>query len=290
MQSRLKTFILCTLALIAFAANSVLCRLALKDGAIDAASFTLIRLMAGIVILLLFLFIDQQNTQKETLSKGNWLGSISLFLYAAFFSFAYVKLDTATGALILFGTVQISLITYGWFTGNVLRRVQWLGFILACFGFAYLLWPELTSPSFDALLMMGVAGLSWAVYTANGKASHNPLADTAYNFLKTAPLSLVLAIALAFGLFGEVKLSTQGVVLAFVSGAFTSGLGYAIWYAALKHISGTTAAVSQLTVPVIAALMGVVFAAENLSLHLTISAFLVLGGVFLVVSPSIKAS
>ena len=315
----MKTFFLALLALLAFAGNSILCRLALSAGAIDAGSFTLIRLAAGIVTLFGLCLIanlmsavvnDRDKNQRGSsshgsslhgsglrasklhASKGSWLGGVSLFLYAAFFSYAYISLDTATGALILFGTVQIALILFGIVKGQRPSVLEYIGFITACFGFAYLLWPELSKPSVLGLCFMVIAGLAWAVYTVQGQGSKDPLSDTAYNFFRTTPLLIVLLAFMLFGVFGDFNITAGGVMLAIASGALTSGVGYALWYAALANMKNTTAAVSQLSVPVFAALFGLLFANEAISPRLLISAALVLGGILLVilVKPRVKTA
>ncbi len=281
----MRTFLLALFALFAFAGNSILCRLALKTENIDASSFTLLRIVAGMVMLFILLLIEKRTRGlQETpnrLSFGSWVGGASLFVYAAFFSYAYITLDTATGALILFGTVQIVLIVYGILKGERLSIFECIGFIITCLGFAYLLWPESSKPSGIGLILMIIAGGAWATYTVQGQGSVNPLADTAYNFLKTWPLLALLALLMLFGVFGAIKLSLEGVMLAVISGSITSGVGYALWYAALRNLKNTTAAVSQLSVPVLAAFLGLAFAGEAISQRLVISSVMVLGGILL---------
>ncbi len=296
-----KTITYTVLALLAFAANSVLCRMALEmqyDGAeIDAASFTVIRLSSGIVALLVIVglkswWVNKSRTDTENrlagqvpaeayqkTSQGSWFGAISLFMYAAAFSFAYVSLDTATGALILFGVVQMTMITSSLFSGNKLHFIEWLGVALAIVGFVYLMLPGATAPSVAGLVLMAISGIAWAFYTLAGKASKSPLLDTSYNFLRTTPFIIILAIYNIDSYY----LSSTGVMLAIASGALTSGLGYAIWYQALTALKTIQAAVLQLLVPVIAAVGGVIFIDELLTERLILSAGLVLGGILLVV-------
>lgn len=288
----LKTFALTSLALIAFAANSVLARLALDNAAIDPASFTFLRLVSGTVILFFLIFtIKQKNatnhsqslfqiaTQPQKTAKGSWFSGLMLFIYAACFSMAYVSLDTATGALILFGMVQITMVAISIFNGNKLHISEWAGIILAFFGFIYLILPNLGSPSLYGFMLMAAAGIAWGFYTVKGRGSHLPIADTAFNFLRATPFAFIL---LAYN-FSNIAYSWQGIVYAVLSGAITSGIGYAIWYAALKHLQLTTAAVVQLSVPVIAAAGGVIFVAEPIGLRLTIASLLILGGIALVI-------
>ncbi len=283
-----KTFILTMVALVAFAGNSMLCRLALKTMSIDAGSFTLLRLISGAVALIFLTRLFREGRQDRGRSikysdSGGWLGGFSLFVYAAFFSYAYVSLDTATGALILFGSVQISLIVYGMAKGEKLSLIEGLGFLVSCAGFAYLLLPELTKPSSVGLALMVVSGCAWAVYTVQGQGSKSPLNDTAYNFTRALPFSLLLFILMAFGLLGEVTLSWRGVLLATASGALTSGIGYAVWYSALRSLSTTVAAVSQLAVPVIAAILAIMFVGEAITIRLLLSSVAVLGGISIVI-------
>ena len=264
-------------SLFAFAGNSVLCRLALGEEAIDAASFTSIRLLSGIIFLAVLLKLTSGADSSS--SKGSWSASLMLFIYAVAFSFAYVSLETGTGALILFGLVQMTMISIGLYQGNKLHGLEWFGVLLAFSGLVYLMMPGLGAPSLDGFILMAVAGIAWGIYTLAGKGSKNPIHDTAYNFYRTLPFVFVLTLVT----FQQAELSNKGILLAILSGALASGLGYAIWYMALKGLSGTQAAVVQLFVPVIAAIGGVVFADEAFSLRLALSALLILGGILAVV-------
>jgi len=271
-----KTIILTGLALIAFSANSVLCRLALGNEAIDASSFTVIRLLSGTVTLLI---IISATGKVAGSSKGSWTSSFMLFLYAVTFSYAYISLDTATGALILFGSVQITMILLSLVSGTRLHITEWAGIIIAFTGFIYLILPSVTTPSASGFLLMTIAGIAWGIYTLRGRSSKNPLMDTAYNFLKTTPFVLLLAIST----IDNINYSSEGIVLALLSGGVTSGIGYTIWYIVLGGLSSTQAAVLQLSVPVIAALGGVIFVSEVITFRLTVSAAMVLGGILIVV-------
>lgn len=268
-------------ALFAFAANSVLCRLALGENAIDAASFTTIRLLSGITILFVLITLTRKANQQETKfkSKGSWLAAIMLFIYAVAFSFGYISLDTGTGALILFGAVQITMIISNVISGNKLHFSEWLGLALAFTGFVYLIIPSLTTPSLVGFVLMSISGVAWALYTLLGRKSKDALSDTAYNFLRTSPLILAL---LVFGL-NNANITATGVILAVLSGAIASGIGYYVWYIALAGLSVTQAAVVQLFVPVIAALGGVIFTSEVITLRLIESSGLVLGGILMVI-------
>ena len=271
------TIVFTGLALIAFAANSVLCRLALGEQAIDASSFTVIRLLSGAVVLLAILRVN--NNKTVTQAKGSWSSSLMLFLYALTFSFAYITLDTGTGALILFGSVQITMILLSIISGQRLHTAEWVGVSLSFVGFVYLILPGVTTPSINGFMLMTVAGVSWGIYTLKGRSSANPLMDTAYNFLRTIPFVTILAVLA----IKQVHYSPTGILYAVLSGAIASGIGYAIWYRALTGLTTTQAAVVQLLVPVIAAFGGVVFVSEAVTLRLIVSAILVLGGIFIVV-------
>ncbi len=272
-----KTIAYTSFALLAFAGNSVICRLALGENTIDAASFTVIRLLSGIITLTLILIISNKNAKAT--SKGSWSASFMLFLYAVTFSFAYITLDTGTGALILFGSVQITMILISLITGNRLHYSEWTGLLLAFSGFAYLLKPSLTTPSATGFFLMSVAGIAWGLYTLKGRSSKNPLGDTAYNFLRTTPFVVILLVAS----LPYISLSQEGVILAVLSGAIASGIGYAVWYVALGGLTVSKAAVVQLLVPVIATIGGVIFSHEVISLRLMLSSVMVLGGIAIVV-------
>ncbi|MBT8350059.1 MAG: DMT family transporter [Deltaproteobacteria bacterium] len=265
------------MALIAFAANSVLCRLALGERTIDASGFTVIRLLAGAMVLLAIISIKGNKTDLVT--KGSWSASLMLFLYAITFSFAYITLNTGTGALILFGSVQITMILLSLISGDRLHITEWTGVIIAFIGFVYLILPGVTTPSAIGFLLMIVAGIAWGVYTLKGRSSDDPLMDTAFNFLRTVPLVIILAIITV----KNVHYSYEGILLAAISGGITSGIGYAIWYVALGGLSATQAAVVQLLVPVIAAIGGIIFVSETLTLRLIVSATMILGGILMVV-------
>ncbi|MFT6101213.1 MAG: drug/metabolite transporter (DMT)-like permease [Arenicella sp.] len=282
----LKTTLLSALALIAFAGNSVLCRLALSNGSIDPASFTGIRLASGAIMLLLLvwgigLLKARHAAAQQSVNKRANLSSIAalmLFAYAALFSFAYTTLATGVGALILFGSVQISMVCISLVQGNRMKLFEWLGLLIACVGLVYLVLPELSEPSIIGFIMMAMAGMAWSMYTILGQGSQNPLNDTSSNFIRSLPLAIILLLIYA----GQLSATPSAWLLAISSGAITSGLGYAIWYAALRDLTTSQAGVMQLLVPVIAALGGVVFANELLSERLIISSMLTLGGILIV--------
>jgi len=273
----LKTIMLTSVALIAFAANSVLCRLALGDGAIDAASFTILRLLSGAIVLLMI--ISASSAKTDSSSKGSWSAGFMLFLYAATFSFAYTTLDTGTGALILFGSVQITMVLLSLISGARLHFTEWLGISIAFSGFVYLILPGVTTPSLIGFVLMTIAGIAWGIYTLMGRGSNSPLMDTGYNFFRTIPLVVILLIVT----ISNANYSAEGVFLAVLSGGIASGVGYTIWYIALGGLSGMQAAALQLLVPVIAAFGGVIFVSEEVTLRLIVSAALILGGILMLV-------
>jgi len=271
--------IICTaLALIAFAANSLLCRLALGGGLIDPISFTTVRLLSGTLVLFLVAHLVTEPKTTPT-ARGSWGSGLALFAYAAAFSLAYVSLTTGTGALILFGAVQITMISVALKSGDRVGATQWLGASIALGGLIYLMVPGIAAPDPLAAVLMGVAGIAWGVYSIRGKGAAAPIAMTAGNFRRSAPLVLVLMVGTV--VFSFVHLQPAGILLALLSGMVTSGLGYVIWYTALNGLSTTQASVVQLLVPVVAALGGILFLAEPVSLRLIGASALILGGVAL---------
>ncbi len=275
--SFIKTVIYTTLALVAFAANSVICRLALKDAAIDPGMFTSIRLLSGAVVLMTLVFLTKGK--RDEASKGSWRSAVMLFMYAAAFSYAYVSLETGTGALIIFGVVQITMIASSLISGYRMNGLEWLGILLALAGFLYLLLPGASAPSLSGSILMALSGIGWGIYSLRGKNSKDPLADTAYNFLRSLPFLILLLYFLA----QESNYSTKGILLALLSGIVTSGIGYTIWYAALKGLSSVQASVVQLLVPVLAAIGGILFIGELISLRLMVSSLMILGGILLLI-------
>jgi drug/metabolite transporter (DMT)-like permease len=255
-----RIIILTSLAMIAFAGNSLLCRAALKHTSIDAASFTTIRLISGALMLWLVVRM-RRGTHK---GRGNWPSALALFAYAAGFSFAYVSLPAATGALLLFGAVQATMIVHGIWAGERMQKLQLLGLVLALAGLVGLLLPGLSAPPvFGSLLMLG-AGVAWGVYSLRGRGAGDPTQVTAGNFLRAVPIAAALSVIM----FDRTSLDSAGFWYAVASGALASGIGYAIWYTALPALKAAKAATVQLSVPVIAALGGIVFLGEPLTLRL----------------------
>jgi len=275
--SRLRVITLTALAMIAFAGNSLLCRLALKDTAIDAASFTTVRLVSGALTL----WLIARMRQGAHTGGGSWPSAFALFLYAAGFSFAYVSLPAATGALLLFGAVQATMIGRGIWAGERLRGLPLVGFILALGGLVGLLLPGLSAPPLLGSMLMLGAGIAWGVYSLRGKAAGDPTRVTAGNFLRTVPVAAALSTITY--LYAGASLDGAGLAYAIASGALASGIGYAIWYTALPALQATHAATVQLSVPVIAALGGIVFLGEALTLRLVLASVAILGGIALVI-------
>jgi len=272
----------CTaLAMLAFAANSLLCRQALAHSDIDPATFTTVRLASG--TLMLWLMVRGRRSApahaSASASGGNWPASLALFVYAATFSFAYTHLTAATGALLLFGAVQVTMLGVGLAQGERLRGLRLAGFAVALLGLVSLLLPGLSAPPWPASAMMLSAGAAWGIYSVRGKGQRDPLRATAGNFAR----ALVPAVALSVVTIARASPAPLGLLCAALSGAVASGLGYAIWYAALPHLSTTAAAAAQLSVPIIAALAAALLLDEPLTMRLAWCSAIVLGGTALVV-------
>ncbi len=266
---------LTSLAMVAFAGNSLLCRIALKDTSIDAASFTAIRLISGAVVL--WLIVKMRSGTFA--GGGNWSSAFALFAYAAGFSFAYVSLSAATGALLLFGAVQTTMIGYGIYAGERLRTLQIIGLFLALAGLVVLLLPGLTAPPLVGSVLMLGAGVAWGIYSLRGKAAGDPIRVTAGNFLRAVPIAVVLSLIMLSGS----SLDAAGFWYAASSGALASGIGYVIWYTVLPALKATSAATVQLSVPVIAAAGGVVMLGESISFRFVLASIAILGGIALVI-------
>ncbi|WP_413231778.1 DMT family transporter [Marinobacter sp.] len=281
----LRATLLTTLAMIAFAGNSLLCRAALRDTDIDAASFTLIRIVSGAVMLALLVRLRQGADERRA---GSWWSALALFVYAVAFSFAYAGLTTAMGALLLFGAVQASMIGIGMARGERPVSWQWLGIFVAFVGLVGLLLPGLSAPPSLSAALMLAAGVAWGGYSLRAKGAGDPLQATAGNFLRAVPLTLVVSVVF----LSDVRLDWPGTVLAVTSGALASGVGYAIWYSALPWLQATTAATVQLSVPVLAAVGGIVLLGEPLTLRLVAAGSAILGGIALVIAgkPAVRVS
>lgn len=262
--------------MLAFAANSLLCRAALKTTDIDAASFTAIRLISGAITLWLLM-----RNQRIVLPPSNsWHGALFLFIYAACFSFAYLQLSTATGALLLFGAVQISMLTYGFICGERFSVQQTIGIFIAISGMIILLLPGVSRPPIGAALLMIVSGIAWAVYSLLGRQAINPLAATAKNFIYTIPLVIILLIFFQHNLNYDI----EGIFYAFLAGTITSGIGYSIWFKVLPKLAATSAATVQLSVPVLATIMGILLLNEALTWRISLTSLAILSGISLVIT------
>jgi drug/metabolite transporter (DMT)-like permease len=273
----LPVIILTAAAMFAFAANSLLCRLALQQRGIDPASFASIRLVSGAITLAV---IVRFRAVRLAPGHADWLAAAMLFAYVAFFSFAYLTLPAGTGALILFGAVQLTMFIAGLRSGEMFGAIAWLGLALAVAGLVYLVSPGVAAPPPLGAALMAIAGLAWGVYSLRGRGVLDPLAATAGNFARAAPLALVLSLLSVTNVYAD----AAGVALAIVSGALTSGIGYVIWYAALSKLSAMRAATVQLSVPLIAAFGGVAFLSEAITPRLAAASVAILGGIALVLS------
>lgn len=276
----MKATLFTIIALVAFAANSLLCRLALAQGYIDAWNFTVIRLLSGAVCLaiIMLLYTKQLNKKAQSSSSvindiGSWRSSVSLLIYALCFSIAYIELDTGMGALILFSAVQFTMIGWGIYKQERLTAVQWLAFIVAFVAFVYLMLPSQTAPPVMAAVLMSISGVAWGIYSIRGKACVSPLRATTYNFIRSL---LVLPILIVVGMSQLKNVRMEGVLLAIASGAIASGVGYSIWYVAMPLLKSTHAAIVQLCVPVLAAIAGAVFLSETLTVQFMLPSSIIL--------------
>jgi len=262
------------LAMAAFAANSLLCRLALTETAIDAASFTTVRILSGAAMLWLMMRWRAPSHGRQ----GSWHSAVALFIYVAAFSFAYLSLSAGTGALLLFGAVQVTMILAGFMTGERMSRVQSMGFIAALAGLVILVLPGVEAPTLVGSALMLASGIAWGIYSLFGRGIADPAAATTGNFLRAVPLTIVLSL-LALPCL---KLDASGLLYAVLSGALTSGLGYVLWYRVLQHMHAITASTVQLSAPILAALGGIVLLNEAFTPNLLTASVLILGGIGLV--------
>jgi drug/metabolite transporter (DMT)-like permease len=262
------------LTMIAFAANSVLCRLALKETSIDPASFTTMRILSAVAMLWFLMRWQQQSPLKH----GSWRSALALFIYAATLSFAYRTIDTGAGALMLFGAVQATMLLAGYIAGERMSNWQSFGFAAAMAGLVILMLPGAHAPSvLDSVLMLA-SGIAWGIYSMFGRGSANPAASTSGNFLRAVPLTIGLSLLAMPWL----RPDAYGALYAMLSGSLSSALGYVLWYRVLQHMRAMTASTVQLSAPVIAALGGIVLMNEKATPSLLISSVLILGGIALV--------
>jgi drug/metabolite transporter (DMT)-like permease len=297
-SERQRLFTLTLVAMVAFATNSLLCRAALRDTAIDAASFTFIRIFAGAVALWLIVRsrsvvatayhrrndssaarLDSAQDRRRAPLQGDWISAFALFVYAAAFSFAYKTLSAGTGALLLFGAVQATMIFWGLRKGERLDMIQIVGLLVAIVGLIVLVFPGLSAPPLIGSVLMLGAGLAWGVYSLRGQNASDAIASTAVNFLRAT----VFGVLLSALMLRWARVDSLGVIYAVISGAVTSGLGYVLWYSALPALKAIAAATVQLSAPVLAAAGGILVLSEPITLRYFIAAVAVLGGIFLVV-------
>jgi len=269
-----RTAVCTAAALVAFAGNSVLTRIALGGASIDAATFSTVRLAGGAGMLLATTALMRPGGLRLS---GSWISAVILFLYAIPFSFAYTSLTAGTGALILFGFVQVTMMVAALAAGERPNGLQWIGLALALGGLIYLVSPGLKAPPLTGSLLMAMAGVMWGVYSLRGRGTRDPLQLNMSNFVRALPLAIVVSVLTR----SQIAVSTKGILIALAAGAMTSGLGYVLWYTALRNLTATRAAVVQLLVPILAAVGGVVFLSEVISLRLVLSAIVVLGGIAL---------
>jgi drug/metabolite transporter (DMT)-like permease len=289
-QARL--IIITALSLLAFAANSIITRLALEETAIDEASFVLLRIGSGALFLFLFLSYKLLTSEFSTLRKcqtiikqGSWPAALALFCYAVSFTYGYGLIAAGTGALLLFGTVQITMSVIGYREGERLNLIQVSGFISALFGLVILMLPGLTTPSPTGALLMCISGMAWSIYSHLGRAAKSPVKETTGNFIKALPMALILwLVSHGYESFTYLYLDTLGIIYALLSGIVTSGIGYIIWYSVLPDLKATQAAIVQLSVPVIVTLAGAMLLNEEITLRIITAAITILFGTILVLT------
>ncbi|HHG3225927.1 TPA: DMT family transporter [Vibrio parahaemolyticus] len=274
----MSTFLLTAITMLAFAANSLLCRLALAEGLIDAGSFTLVRLISGAITLIALLVVRGQWKTDLPTSRFRFFAGVALFGYAALFSFAYLQLSTGTGALLLFGAVQLTLLAIYWWQGERFQFLEIIGIGLSIVGFVWLMLPSATRPDISSARLMLISGVCWAAFTALGKQAPSPSSGITWGFIAAS----IIGILLSPLMLSSIHLSLSGILLAITSGAIASGLGYTLWYQVMRKLSLLQAAVSQLSVPAIALLLGTVVLHESLSLHTLLTSGIILGGIALV--------
>lgn len=295
-MTRLRIIIITFLSLVAFAANSIITRFALDKTDIDAASFTLLRVVSGALFLWLFLVIKKDNT---ALKSGSWFAALALFIYAASFTYGYGLIAAGTGALLLFGSVQITMTIVGYRQGERLNAIQIFGFILAIIGLVILMLPGISAPSFMGALLMCISGIAWGIYTLEGRGASDPAAATTGNFIKAAPMAIILWLGVYLssylsndfsahdvinGTNSTINLAIDGVIYALISGIVTSGIGYIIWYSVLPELKATQAAIIQLSVPLLVTLAGALLLNEVITGRIIIASLTILLGTVLVLT------
>ncbi len=268
------TIFLTALSLIAFAANSLLCRLALGDGSIDPASFTTLRLVSGMLVLLpVSKMMHEHHSANQ--KRNAWKSGLALFAYAGAFSLGYVTITASMGTLILVGAVQVTMLGWALIRGEKLNPLRWVGSIVSMGGLVYLVLPGVSAPDPAGAILMLISGTAWGVYSIRGRGAPAPISMTAGNFLWAAPIALLLSLLFR----SSAHLETNGILVAICSGSITSALGYIIWYRALRHLSTSAASIVQLLIPILTAFGGILFLNETISMRLILASSLILGGV-----------
>ncbi|WP_057832906.1 DMT family transporter [Colwellia sp. TT2012] len=280
-MTRLKIILITILSLLAFAANSLITRFALEKTSIDEASFIMLRVVSG--ALFLWLFVTIKN-HKAPLQSGSWLAAAALFIYAVSFTYGYGLIAAGTGALLLFGSVQITMTLVGYREGERLNRVQLIGFVLALAGLVILMLPGIRAPSFIGALLMCISGIAWGIYTLQGRGASDPAAATAGNFIKAAPMAILLWFIVNLVDHGSINLDSTGAFYALFSGIITSGMGYIIWYSILPELKAIQAAVVQLSVPILVTLAGAMLLNEAITLRVVLASCAILSGTILVLT------
>ncbi len=278
-MTQLRIIIITLLSLLAFAANSLITRFALEETTIDEASFIMLRVVSGALFLWLY---SSFKKEKAPHKAGSWLAAIALFIYAASFTYGYGLIAAGTGALLLFGSVQITMTLVGYREGERLNKEQLAGFVLALFGLVILMLPGITAPSLTGAILMCISGIAWSIYTLQGRGASNPSAATAGNFIKAAPMVITLWLLVSLNSSDSLNLASSGVLYALLSGIVTSGMGYIIWYSVLPQLKATQAAIVQLSVPLLVTFAGVLLLNETINLRIFIASLAILLGTLLV--------
>lgn len=280
-MSQLRIILITLLSLLAFAANSLITRFALQETSIDEASFIMLRVVSGALFLWLYLSFKKNNKAYES---GTWFAAFSLFIYAVSFTYGYGLIAAGTGALLLFGAVQITMTIVGYREGERLNVMQILGFVLAIIGLIILMLPGISSPSFMGVLLMCISGIAWSIYTLQGRGATNPAASTAGNFIKAAPMAILLWLIVYLSTNDTINLASDGIIYALLSGIITSGIGYIIWYSVLPQLKATQAAIVQLSVPLLVTLVGDLLLNESITMRVILASAAILLGTFLVLT------
>ncbi len=276
----IKNITLTSIAMLAFAANSIFCRLALLDNSIDATSFTVIRIISGALILT-GLVAFKAHSYKHIFTKPPLRFALALTAYAVCFSYAYIQLSAATGALILFTSVQLTMVIYSLYQGHRYSKIKWFAYSLCLIGFFVLVLPTAEQPQTLPLILMVISGIAWGAYSLFAKATQEPLQTVQQAFLWSVPIVILLLVLVWLVSSSSIHATGHGIVLAVLSGAIASGLGYFLWYIVLQKITSFNAAVAQLTVPIITAAIAIVLLGENINLQFIFASVLIITGLLI---------